>query len=128
MATLARVYDAEPSPRRSHDIIAPPGGHHGSRTLRPRPKATVKWLAGSVRHDPASMIAAAFSQAKARDRQHKRTWVVLVDGAEHQLDLIRAEAARRSVTNHIGINRPHPRAGIPVEGGVVPASRRGCRR
>ena len=107
MATLACVYDAEPSPRRPHDIIAPPGGRHGGRTLRPRPKATAKWLAGSVRHDPASMIAAAFSQAGARDRQHKRTWVVLVDGAEHQLDLIRAEAARRGVTIHIVIDLIH---------------------
>ena len=60
MATLTCVYDAEPAPRRPHDIIAPPGGRHGSRTLRPRPKATAKWLAGSVEHDPASMIAAAF--------------------------------------------------------------------
>ena len=52
MATLTCVYDAEPSPRRPHDIIAPPGGRHGSRTLRPRPKATAKWLAGSVRARP----------------------------------------------------------------------------
>jgi hypothetical protein len=101
MATLACVYDAEPSPRRPHDIIAPPGGRHGGRPLRPRPKATAKWLAGSVRHDPAEVIAAAFSQAQARDPQHQRTWVVLVDGAEHQLDLIRAEAARRGVTTSI---------------------------
>ena len=107
MATLACVYDAEPSPRRPHDIIAPPGGRHGSRTLRPRPKATAKWLAGSVRHDPAEVIAAAFSQAQARDPQHQRTWVVLVDGAEHQLDLIRAEAARRGVTTSILIDLVH---------------------
>jgi hypothetical protein len=59
MATLTCVYDAEPAPRRPHDIIAPPGGRNGSRTLRPRPKARAKWLAGSVEHDPASMIAAA---------------------------------------------------------------------
>src|SRR5215468_8099240 len=107
MATLACVYDAEPSPRRPHDIIAPPGGRHGHRTLRPRPKATAKWLAGSVRHDPAEVIAAAFDQAEARDPQHKRTWVVLVDGAEHQLGLIRAEAARRAVTIHIVIDFIH---------------------
>ena len=43
------------------------------------------------------MIAAAFDEAEARDPGHLRTWVVLVDGAEHQLDLIRAEAARRGV-------------------------------
>ncbi len=107
MATLACVYDAEPSPRRPHDIIAPPGGRHGHRTLRPRPKATAKWLAGSVRHDPAEVIAAAFGQAEARDPQHKRTWVVLVDGAEHQLGLIRAEAARRGITIHIVIDLIH---------------------
>ena len=107
MATLTCVYDAEPSPRRPHDIIAPPGGRHGSRTLRPRPRATAKWLAGSVEHDPAEMIAAAFAQAEARDRRHQRTWVVLVDGAEHQLDLIRAEAAKRSVTIHIVIDLIH---------------------
>jgi hypothetical protein len=58
MATLACVYDTEPSPRRPHDIIAPPGGRHGHRTLRPRPRATAKWLAGSVRHDPGTAVAA----------------------------------------------------------------------
>ena len=107
MATLTCVYDAEPSPRRPHDVIAPPGGRHGHRTLPPRPRATAKWLAGSVRHDPAEVLAAAFSQAGARDPQHRRTWVVLVDGAEHQLDLIRAEAAKRGVTIHIVIDLIH---------------------
>jgi hypothetical protein len=107
MATLACVYDAEPAPRRPHDVIAPPGGRHGHRTLRPRPKARAKWLAGSVEHDPAEVIAAAFGQAEARDPQHRRTRVVLVDGAEHQLDLIRAEATRRGVTIHILIDLIH---------------------
>jgi hypothetical protein len=107
MATLACVYDAEPALRRPHDVIAPPGGRHGHRALRPRPRAKAKWLAGSVELDPAEVIAAAFGQAEARDPQHRRTWVVLVDGAEHQLDLIRAEAARRGVTIHIVIDLIH---------------------
>jgi hypothetical protein len=107
MATLACVYDAEPAPRRPHDVIAPPGGRQGNRTLRPRPKARAKWLAGSVEHDPAEVIAAAFGQAQTRDQQHRRTWVVLVDGAEHQLGLIRAEAARRGITIHILIDLIH---------------------
>jgi hypothetical protein len=38
---------------------------------------------------------------------HARTWVVLVDGAEHQLALIRAEAARRSATVHVIIDIIH---------------------
>jgi len=52
MATLTCVYDTDPAPGRPHDVIAPPGGRHGSRTLRPRPRASAKWLAGSVEHDP----------------------------------------------------------------------------
>ena len=107
MAALVTVYDAEPAKRRPHDVIAPPGGRHGTRPLRPGPKALAKWLAGSVRKDPAEMIAAAFDEAGARDPGHLRTWVVLVDGAEHQLGLIRAEAARRGVTIHVVIDIIH---------------------
>jgi len=107
MATLVTVYDAEPASRRPHDIIAPPGGRDGARALRPGPKARGKWLAGSVRRDPCEMIAAAFNEAWSRDPGHQRTWVVLVDGAEHQLALIRAEAARRDVTIHIIIDIIH---------------------
>jgi hypothetical protein len=107
MAALVTVYDAEPAPRRPHDVIAPPGGRAGGRALRPGPKALAKWLAGSVRKDPADMIAAAFDEAGARDPGHLRTWVVLVDGAEHQLGLIRAEAARRGVTIHPVIDIIH---------------------
>ena len=53
------------------------------------------------------MIAAAFDEAEARDPGHLRTWVVLVDGAEHQLDLVRAEAARRGIEIHIVIDLIH---------------------
>jgi hypothetical protein len=107
MAALVTVYDAEPAKRRPHDVIAPPGGRNGARELRPGPRALAKWLAGSVRKDPAEMIAAAFSEAEARDPGHLRTWVVLVDGAEHQLGLIRAEAARRGVEIHVVIDLIH---------------------
>jgi hypothetical protein len=31
MACLVTVYDAAPAERRPHDVIAPPGGRHGSR-------------------------------------------------------------------------------------------------
>jgi hypothetical protein len=53
------------------------------------------------------MIAAAFDEAEARDPGHLRTWVVLVDGAEHQLELIRAEAARRGTAIHVIIDIIH---------------------
>jgi hypothetical protein len=107
MAALVAVYDTEPAKRRPHDVIAPPGGRSGTRRPRPGPEALAKWLAGSVRRDPAEVIAAAFDEAEARDPGHLRTWVVLVDGAEHQMDLIRAEAARRAVAIRIVIDLIH---------------------
>ncbi|WP_438296153.1 ISKra4 family transposase [Streptomyces sp. HUAS TT7] len=107
MATLAVVHDAEPAVRRPHDIIAPPGGRTGHRTPRPGPKARAKWLTASVEHTPDHVIRTAFDQAEARDPQHQRCWVVLVDGATHQLGLVRAEAAHRGVTIHIVLDIVH---------------------
>jgi hypothetical protein len=108
MATLACVYDTEPAPRRPHDIIAPPGGSRSAdRTPRPGPRAMGKWLTGSVAEGAQHVIAAAFDQAEARDPGHQRTWVVLVDGARHQLDLIQAEAARRSIAINIIVDLIH---------------------
>ncbi|MFH9348047.1 hypothetical protein [Kitasatospora sp. NPDC017646] len=54
-----------------------------------------------MEHDADQVIPAAFDEAEARDPQHRRCWVVLVDGAAHQLELIHAEAARRNVTIHV---------------------------
>ncbi|MFD7283510.1 ISKra4 family transposase [Streptomyces sp. NPDC059862] len=107
MATLACVFDADPAPRRPHDIIAPPDGRSRERTPRPGPTASAKWLTGSVVHPPEHTIAAAFDQAEARDPGHRRTWVVLVDGARHQLDLIHAEADRRRIRVHVLLDIVH---------------------
>lgn len=107
MATLACVFDTDPAPRRPHDIIAPPDGRSGSRPPRPGPKARAKWLCGSVVHPPEHVIGAAFDQAEARDRDHVRDWVVLVDGARHQLDLIQTEAVRRGIEVHTLLDIVH---------------------
>jgi hypothetical protein len=111
MATLGVVYDAEPAPRRPHDVICVPAagaeGRSGERRRRVGPKARAKWLTGSVTQPSEQVIAAVFDQATHRDPSHRRTWVVLVDGARHQLELIRAEAARRGVAVHILVDLIH---------------------
>jgi hypothetical protein len=107
MAALACVYDAAPAPRRPHDVIAVPGGRSDQREARRGPHAKAKWLTGSVACDASHVIAAAFDQAEARDRQHARTWVALVDGDRHQIEVIEAEAARRNVTVHLVIDLVH---------------------
>jgi hypothetical protein len=113
MATLGTVYDADPAPRRPHDVMTPAITLHaasdgdGGRRRRTGPVATAKWLTGSIATTPQQVISAVFDHADQRDPTHRRTWIVLVDGARHQLDLIRAEAARRKVTIHILVDFIH---------------------
>lgn len=107
MATVACVFDVRPAPRRPHDVIHPPGGRSGERTPRPGPRAENKWCTASLIHPPETVIADAFAQAEARDPAHLRPWVVLADGARHQLDVIHAEAARRGVAVHILLDFVH---------------------
>jgi hypothetical protein len=94
-----------PAPRRAHPAISRNAAGPGGR--RKGPAATAKWLIGSVASTSQQVIAAVFDQAEQRDPTHRRTWIVLVDGARHQLDLIRAEAARRKATIHILVDLIH---------------------
>jgi hypothetical protein len=105
MATLGAVYDADPVVRTPADIITPPGTERGTR--REGPTATGKWLTASIAEDSAAVVSAVFDRAEDRDPTHRRCWVALVDGARHQLDLIRAEAAHRDVTVHVVIDFVH---------------------
>ncbi|MEU5431677.1 ISKra4 family transposase [Streptomyces olivoreticuli] len=107
MATLGVVYDTKPAPRRPWDVIAPPGGRPDDDVPRPGPAARAKWLCGSVIHDAGHVVSRVFDHAEARDPGHRRCWVVLVDGARHQLDVIRAEAAQRGIAVNIVIDIIH---------------------
>jgi hypothetical protein len=109
MATLGAVYDAEPALRTVEDVISDPDQEDASadHEREPGPKARGKWLTGSVNDTAARVVAAVFDQAEHRDPEHRRPWVVLVDGARHQLELIEAEAARRGASVHIVIDLIH---------------------
>ncbi|WP_461091390.1 ISKra4 family transposase [Streptomyces incanus] len=112
MATLGAVYDADPAPRTVDDIIADPdrqddAAHGAAPGRRQGPKARSKWLCGSVTDTAAQVVAAVFDQAEHRDPGHRRCWVVLVDGARHQIDLIKAEAQQRGVDVHIIVDLIH---------------------
>ena len=98
MAMLGAVYDVQPAPRTAADIIAPEGA---DRERAPGPRATGKWLTGSVTDNTQTVISAVFDQAEQRDPDHKRTWLVLVDGARAQIEQIQTEAALRGARIHI---------------------------
>lgn len=107
MTTVACVFDTVPASRRPHDIIHPPGGRSEARPVRPGPKAQRKWCTASVIRLPEQVVTDAFDQAVSRDPQHLRDWIVLVDDARHQLDLIQAEATRRGIQIHVLLDFVH---------------------
>jgi hypothetical protein len=108
MAEVGAVYTITPEVRQPSDIITTPSDQHQAAPRRaPRPAARDKWLTVSVANDAADVIAAVFDEATRRDPDHKRTWVALVDGNNHQIDRIHAQAADRDVTVTIIIDFIH---------------------
>jgi hypothetical protein len=93
MAEVAAVYELTPVPRRPEDIM---GGQDVAA-----PVAKAKWLTASIVEDAAQVISKAFDEATRRDPAHGRAWVALVDGANHQISLIKAEAKRRGAQVNI---------------------------
>ncbi len=97
MATVAAVYTVEPHVRTAAEVVAGlhsvgPARSEGERTKRPRPEDKRVWA--SVERSAETVIAEAFAEADGRDPRRQKRWVVVVDGAEHQLALIKAAAAR----------------------------------
>ena len=105
MAEIGAVYDAKPAPRTPADILssAGPQGHEPA----PGPAAKNKWLTASIVHAPAEVIKRIFDEADRRDPKHRRTWIALVDGANHQIDRIRFEARKRKVKITIVVDFVH---------------------
>ena len=105
MAEIGAVYDAKPAPRTAADILtsAQPEGYEPA----PGPVATNKWLTASIVNAPAEVIKRVFDEAERRDPKHRRTWVALVDGANHQIDRIRFESRKRKVKVTIVVDLVH---------------------
>jgi hypothetical protein len=103
MAEVGAVYDVTPAPRRAIDLFASNDGHDPP----PAPRAKGKWITASVVEDAAEVVAGVFDEAERRDPKHRRTWVALVDGNNHQIDRIQDEAATRKVTVTIVVDLIH---------------------
>ena len=104
MAEVGTVYTVVPVPRSAADVLAPTAG---TGSPKEAPKARAKWLTASVVDDAATVVAATFDEAERRDPAHERAWVALVDGNNHQIDRIGAEAARRGVQVRVVIDFIH---------------------
>jgi len=103
MATVGAVFTVTPQPRTPQDIMARSDG----QAPKPAPKAAHKWLKASVADDAAQVIAEILDEAERRDPQHRRPWAALVDGNNHQLDRINAEAKERKINLTIVVDFVH---------------------
>ncbi len=108
MAELGAVYDAKPVARTPGDILKDKTEVTDTATERVKgPVATNKWLVASVVDDAAEVIGQVFDEATRRDPEHKRTWVALVDGNNHQIDRIEKEAKARGIAVTITVDFIH---------------------
>ena len=105
MAEVGAIYDTTPIPRTPADIL--PGNDTQRRDATKGPTARNKWLTASVVDDAATVVAQIFDEADRRDPKHTRSWVALVDGNNHQIDRIHAEARTRNLSVPILIDFVH---------------------
>lgn len=97
MAQVATVYSIAPWYRTSSDVL------HGLRDDRSeaRPRPTNKRVWASTQRSAQGVIDDAFVEAHRRDPDHRRRWVVLVDGQRDQIR--RVQRAARKVGAEITI-------------------------
>lgn len=103
MAEVGAVCDVTPVPRQPSDVLASNDGPDPP----PAPRAKAKWITASVAEDASAVVARVFDEAERRDPDHQRRWVALVDGNNHQIDRIQAEATARKVSVTIVIDLIH---------------------
>jgi hypothetical protein len=96
LAEVGAVYDATPLVRTPADILARRDDTEPEEPTT-APAAANKWLTASATDDAATVVGRIFNEADRRDPTHARTWIALVDGNNHQIDRIRAEATQRNV-------------------------------
>jgi hypothetical protein len=105
MAEVVAVYEVTPGQRTGADIL--PATDQERQAARQGPEAKNKWLTASVTDDAAIVITQMFDEAQRRDPEHKRSWVALVDGNNHQIDRIKKEARKRKVNVTILVDCVH---------------------
>jgi hypothetical protein len=120
MAEVGAVYQISPVARTPADILPAPGAKPAQApktadqpkpAAAPKPpeapKAAAKWLTASVVDDAAVVVGKVFDEAERRDPSHSHTWVALVDGNNHQITRIKAEAKARGASPSIVVDFIH---------------------
>lgn len=99
MAQVAAIYAVAPYERSAEDILRQLQGVQDAEVRARRPKPVNKKVYAGIEDDAREAIEARFCEAARRDPEGQRTWVVLVDGDEHQIACVQqaAEATGKEV-------------------------------
>jgi hypothetical protein len=103
MAEVGAVYDLAPVPRSPIDVLA----RKSVEASPAAPKAKGKWVTASVAREAAEVVGRVFEEACRRDPRRERRWVALVDGNNHQIERIKAEAGKHDVKVAIVVDLVH---------------------
>jgi hypothetical protein len=105
IAETGAVFDVIPAeePRTPEQVM----GRAPGQAAPQGPRAVNRWYTARITVSCAETIAMLFDKAERRDPARARTWIALADGANHQIDVITAEAARRGITITILIDFIH---------------------
>ena len=104
MAETGCVLDVAPArPRTPEQVLRPDPASPGKTA----PRAVNRWYACDITAGRDVTIGKIFDEADRRDPGHRRTWIALTDGDNHQITLIRDQAARRGITVVIVIDFIH---------------------
>lgn len=79
----------------------------GKAEKKPAPKAVSRRYRVDIAAGRSAAVSWLFDEAQRRDRGQDRDWIALVDGDNHQINLINDEAAARGVTVTILIDLIH---------------------
>ena len=111
MAEVAAIYTVPRFVRTPIDILADLYGEPDPEARRERrarrPKVRNKRVFASVERDPQRVIDETFQDAQARDPEHRRTWVVLLDGNKDQIALAKAAARKIDVKVTVVVDVMH---------------------
>jgi hypothetical protein len=85
-------------PRTPEQVMASHHGGSGQGAGQPAPESVNRRYRVDIAADRSATISWLFDEAGRRDPGHARDWVVLVDGDNHQINLIQQQAAARGIT------------------------------
>ena len=108
MSTVAAVYTVAPNVRTPEDVMGvleTEDDTHTSRQTRPRPENKRVWA--SLEKDPEEVISEMFAEAERRDPEHLRNWSIVVDGADHQMSLIKRHIRKHGVAVTVVVDFVH---------------------